>query len=224
MRRALVAVVALTLGSGLLALVFLRRIWRVLTRSGEQHRAPEPAAPGTTGGRLALVLIPAGGLAGGVFLVAIAVPRLLAEQHFPMSPGQPIQFSHQVHVEQAGLDCAFCHRTANNGVTAGLPDVQQCMFCHVVVQGNVAGRAEIERLQELWSNGQTIDWARVHRLPDHSRFPHDAHLQAGVPCATCHGAVEQMGLANQVRSLNMADCVGCHQETSAPTDCVACHY
>ena len=52
--------------------------------------------------RLALVLLPALGLAGAVFVLAVAAPRYLAIQHYPSTPQQPIYFDHRVHVEQAG--------------------------------------------------------------------------------------------------------------------------
>ena len=129
--------------------------------------------------RLALVLLPALGLAGAVFVLAVAAPRYLAIQHYPSTPQQPIYFDHRVHVEQAGLDCAFCHRTASTGVTAGYPDVEQCIGCHVVVSRGER-TDEIEKLRQAWIGQRPIDWQRIHRLPDHSRFPHAAHVQAGV--------------------------------------------
>ena len=173
--------------------------------------------------RLAVVLLPALGLVGGVFLVTVGLPRYLAIQHYPSTPEQPIYFDHRVHVEQARLDCAFCHRTAERGVSAGYPDIQQCIDCHVAVaQGERV--QEIEKLRQAWVKQEPIEWARLLRLPDHSRFPHAAHVQAGVSCAACHGDVGQMGQVLQTRSLKMGDCVDCHRETAAPTDCVACHH
>lgn len=179
---------------------------------------------------ITLVLVPGLTLVGGILALTVGAPWLLGRQHFPTPPKQPLFFSHEVHVQQAGLDCAFCHRTADRADTAGFPDVEQCMFCHVVVDDarQAAARAayagQIDLLRDAWTARQPIDWVRVHRLPDHTRFPHDAHIQAGVACATCHGAVERMDLAQQVRSLKMSDCVACHQQTAAPTDCATCHY
>lgn len=173
--------------------------------------------------RLALVVLPTLGVAGALFVLVVALPRYLEIQHYPSTPQQPIYFDHRVHVEQVRLDCAFCHRTATQGVTAGYPDVQQCIGCHVVVsRGERAD--EIEKLRQAWIGQRPIDWERVTRLPDHSRFPHDAHVQAGVSCATCHGPVERMGQVVQTRSLKMGDCVDCHVANTAPTQCAACHY
>jgi hypothetical protein len=167
-----------------------------------------------------LVFLPAVTLTGAVFFLAIAAPRLQAAQP-PAPPTQPIAFDHRIHTQVAGLDCAYCHRTAATGVTAGLPDVQQCVGCHVTVG---QGQPEIEKVRNAWVRQQAIDWQRVHRLPDHTRFTHEAHIQAGLACSACHGEVSQMQQIVQVRSLKMADCVACHQQNNAPTECSTCHY
>lgn len=191
-------------------------------------RSPLIASPRLAG--VTLLAVAGLTLIGGLVYVTVGAPWLLARQHFPSPPEQPIYFSHEVHVQQAGLDCAFCHRTADRATTAGLPDVQQCMFCHGIVEDlhqttqRAAYEGQIARVQTAWREQAPIEWARVHRLPDHTRFPHDAHIQAGVACATCHGDVERMDLARQVRSLKMGDCVACHQETGAPNECVDCHH
>jgi hypothetical protein len=173
-------------------------------------------------GRFVLVGVPALGLAGATIWVVLAAPWLVAHQPSP-TPKQPIAFDHRVHVEVVGVDCAFCHRAADQATTAGYPDVELCMACHQVVTGGPSA-AEIEKVRQAWIEQRPITWARVHHVPDHSRFPHDAHVQAGVACATCHGDVGRMEQVTQVRSLRMADCVACHQETAAPTQCEACHY
>ena len=212
------------LESALLVVAVLRR-----SRGREKHAAPQterflaPAAPLSDvplSGRIPLVLLPAAMLAGGVFFLTIAAPRLQAAQP-PAPPTQPIAFDHRIHTQAAGLECAFCHRTAATGVTAGLPDVQQCMDCHVTVG---QGQPEIDKVRNAWVQQQAIDWQRVHRLPDHTRFTHDAHIQAGLACSVCHGEVTQMQQIVQVRPLKMADCVACHQQSNAPTECSTCHY
>ena len=203
----------------------------VVRRFGRRRAPVQPERPErperTRAGRLMLLAAPALVGAGVVFMLVIGAPWLLARQHFPVTPKQPIAFDHQIHVEQVGLNCAFCHRTANEGTTAGLPDVQQCMFCHTVVDSAVAAprnSGQIQQVRAAWTDQQVIDWVRIHHVPDHSRFPHDAHVSAGVPCSTCHGDVGRMSQVAQVRSLKMGDCVACHQETQAPVQCGACHY
>ena len=196
--------------------------------------APESPAPGVTHPprpsqppqqrrwmRLPLVLIPAALLGGGVFFISLGAPALFANQTRPV-PKQPIPFDHQVHVQQLGLECAFCHGTASDQPTAGLPALQTCMGCHVAV--GPTHSADIKTLQDTWVKQQPLDWARVWQMPDHVRFQHDVHLQAGVACTVCHGEVGSMHQVAQGQPMKMQDCVACHQRLNAPTTCDTCHY
>lgn len=173
-----------------------------------------------------------------IILIALIAPRLLANTLKP-APNEPIAFDHSVHAGEAGIDCTFCHRGTNQGgavggTTAGLPDVEQCMFCHSAVAQSSLGakglgldtagaQGEIDKVRQAWQRQRPIDWERVHRLPDHVRFTHEAHIQAGFSCATCHGDVATMGQVVQVRSLNMGDCLACHRDNGAFTECATCH-
>ncbi len=151
-------------------------------------------------------------------------------------PEQPIAFPHTIHAgtaeSQAGIDCLFCHRNVSEGKAATIPAVEQCMICHKVIS---TGVPEFEQVRQdfLAGNAKPIQWVRVHRLPDHVRFVHEAHItfftrQENVApsavCATCHGDVAAMAKVEQVRSLKMGDCVDCHRQYNAPTDCTTCHY
>ena len=137
-----------------------------------------------------------------------------------------------------GLDCTFCHRNVDKGATASIPPVEQCMFCHKTVGTDLP---EVMKLVAAWDNKEAVLWERVHRLPDTVRFVHEAHVRfftqsgnllpsgeqamiAANVCATCHGEIAQMVEVNQVRSLKMGDCVDCHRDYNAPTDCTTCHY
>ena len=178
--------------------------------------------------RLPLVVIPALLLAGFVAFITVAVALVLARPLSP-APAEPLVFDHSVHVQIAGLECTFCHRTADQTFTPGLPDVQQCMFCHSVVsqiqQAPAQNADDLGKLRQAWQSQQPIDWVKNHRLPDHVHFVHAPHIQAGLDCATCHGDVgNKSGSVVQVRALNMGDCVSCHRDRGALTECIACHY
>ncbi len=43
-------------------------------------------------------------------------------------------------------------------------------------------------------------------------------------CSTCHGDVANMPQVQQVQPLKMGQCVNCHRDNNAPTDCAVCHY
>ena len=138
------------------------------------------------------------------------------------APDQPIDFPHTVHAGTLNLDCTFCHRAASTEPQAGLPALEQCMFCHTAVQPE--GNAQIDLLLEAWNSYEGVEWERVHQLPDHVQFVHEAHINAGFECSTCHGDVEDMEKIKQVRDLRMDDCVQCHLANEAPVDCTTCHY
>ena len=151
------------------------------------------------------------------------------------APTQRIAFPHTVHVQQAGIDCQFCHRTVSTEEAASIPAVQQCMFCHDFLRidgsksASATAQAEIAKLRTAYYGAggaapEPINWVRVHRLPDHVQFLHQPHIQAGFACSTCHGDVAAMTKVQQVRNLKMRDCVDCHRDRNAPTDCTTCHY
>ncbi|MEX2599757.1 MAG: cytochrome c3 family protein [Dehalococcoidia bacterium] len=146
---------------------------------------------------------------------------------FGDGPEQPIAFPHTVHVNQAGIDCQFCHRSVSTEAEASIPAVEQCLFCHTfgAIDGSMSERegaqAEIAKFIE---GEDPINWVRVHRVPDHVHFVHAPHIQRGVSCNTCHGDVAGMEVVEQVRNLKMRDCVDCHRANNAPTDCAVCHY
>ena len=136
----------------------------------------------------------------------------------------------------AVFGCQFCHRTVSTDEAASIPAVQQCLFCHDFgkIDGSLSASAtaegEIAKIRAAFYGSDdgappaAVDWARVHRLPDHVQFVHSPHITAGLSCSTCHGNVAEMEVVNQVRNLKMRDCVDCHRDLNAPTDCATCHY
>ena len=157
--------------------------------------------------------------------------------HVPAAGGQ---------MEGLGLDCTFCHRTVTTQANAGIPPVGFCATCHQVI--GAADNVQINILRDaadiIGNDGPSpVDWKRVHRLPDHVRFVHEPHIRyltqntsevtgtsdgvmegASGVCSTCHGNVAAMQQVEQVESLKMGQCVDCHRDNGAPTDCVACHH
>lgn len=170
-------------------------------------------------------------LIGIVVLLVLAIPAaaVLARSYI-LAPTaqpameQPIDFPHAIHVNEAavGLDCAFCHRGVNDSADAGVPALELCMGCHAVIPS--ADRPELAKLVDAFESNTPIDWDRIHQMPDHVHFVHSMHINAGFDCATCHGDVANMRPVEQVRDLRMGDCVDCHRQNNARTDCVACHY
>ena len=91
---------------------------------------------------------------------------------------QPVAFPHTVHVEENNIQCEFCHRNVTKGDAATVPSVEQCLFCHKDISGrDGTAQTEIAKVQQYFADEEPIDWERVHRLPDHVRFVHEAHIR-----------------------------------------------
>lgn len=143
-------------------------------------------------------------------------------------PRQPIFFRHDRHAGQLKMQCQYCHYTVAVSPEPGIPSIQTCMGCHLVVGGaDSAGRTEIRKLRQAWNDKQPVEWNRIHALARHVHFPHSRHVNALGPsaCATCHGDVTRMPQVYKVQNVNnMGWCISCHVERDVSRDCTVCHY
>jgi|CXWL01.1.fsa_nt_gi mono/diheme cytochrome c family protein len=181
---------------------------------------------------LALVFFVVGG-----FYVTKGVIGLGRQKDY--QPVQPIYYSHKVHAGINQISCLYCHGSAWDSKTAGIPAVNICMNCHKAIKtyekgpklydesGNeINGTAEIEKLYKYagfdaknpsqWdpSRAKPIEWIKIHNLPDHVYFNHSQHIRAGkVQCQSCHGEITAMDEVKQVTELSMGWCVNCHRQT-----------
>ena len=144
-------------------------------------------------------------LGGGAFAVYIGHPQNIMTGYTPI---QPVPYSHKLHAGDLGMDCYYCHYTANKSSFAAVPATHVCMNCHVRVKPT---SPRLAKVRESYESGRPVEWVRVHRLPDFVFFNHQAHVTAGVSCVTCHGRVDQMVEVKQVRPLNMGWCLDCHR-------------
>jgi mono/diheme cytochrome c family protein len=153
-------------------------------------------------------------------------------------PNQPIYYSHKVHAGTNQINCLYCHGGAEQGKHANIPSVNVCMNCHKAINEykgdklytedgkEVDGTAEIHKLYEYagadkdnlgaWdpTKAKSIEWVKIHNLPDHVYFNHSQHVKAGkVQCQTCHGEINKMDEVKQFTDLSMGWCVNCHRET-----------
>src|SRR3954470_5253028 len=132
------------------------------------------------------------------------------------SPDQPVAFPHPRHagpVDKGGLgmNCLYCHNTANKSADVGMPAVSTCMGCHNAVSGSTdQAKTEIGKLRKFAAASKPVPWVRIHKVPEYVHFPHVRHVNAGVTCQTCHGQVQTMNRVYQYSSLNMGWCVNCH--------------
>jgi hypothetical protein len=122
---------------------------------------------------------------------------------------QPVQFSHDHHVSGLGIDCRYCHTSVEVSASAGMPPTSTCMNCHQQIWNKAP---MLEPVRESYRTGMPIEWQRVHDLPDFAYFNHSIHIQRGVGCSSCHGAVERMPLMWQSAPLTMGWCLDCHRD------------
>ena len=143
-------------------------------------------------------------------------------------PRQPIFFRHDIHAGQFKIQCQYCHYSVDVSPEPGIPSMQTCMGCHILIDGRDSShKAEIDKLQAAWKAKTPIEWVRVHYLPRHAHLPHQRHIKALGPtaCATCHGDVSRMPQVFKVNQVdNMGFCVTCHLERGVSRDCSVCHY
>ena len=143
-------------------------------------------------------------------------------------PRQPIFFRHDIHAGQYKMQCQYCHYSVMVSPEPGIPTVQTCMGCHLVIGGSDSShQTEIKKLRQAWAEKKPIEWVRVHYLARHAHFPHQRHVKAMGPtaCATCHGDVQRMPQVFKVNKVdNMGFCITCHIERKVSRDCSVCHY
>jgi hypothetical protein len=140
---------------------------------------------------------------------------------------QPIQFPHDIHAGTYGMDCQYCHFSAERSVDAGIPPVSTCMGCHLMIPGENQPE-EITKVREYWNDREPIPWVRIHKVADHVHFPHMRHINAGMQCQECHGEIQEIGVLEEPEPTwgkgKMGWCVSCHVERDVRRDCTVCHY
>jgi hypothetical protein len=150
-----------------------------------------------------------------VFLIGLALIAVLAVARSPymtrqnISREQPVQFSHKHHVGDDGIDCRYCHTGVETSAVAGIPPTKTCMNCHSVLFNSAP---YLEPIRASYRDDKSIEWVKIHRLADFVYFNHSIHVNKGVGCTTCHGAIDQMPLVFQANTLLMQWCLDCHRD------------
>ena len=155
-------------------------------------------------------------------------------------PSQPINFPHNVHAGINGIDCKYCHNSANKSRTAGLPTTNVCMNCHKMVHGSTPEqKAKISKIYEsagfspegggtYSGETQNIVWNKVHTLPDHVFFSHQQHVEVGgIDCKQCHGDMTKRKETAEVMPVEELNKIDGNIKLTNPTLtmgwCIECH-
>ncbi|MDA7876773.1 cytochrome c family protein [Akkermansiaceae bacterium] len=145
-------------------------------------------------------------------------------QRVGYQPSQPIPYDHNLHVNQLGMDCRYCHSFTEHSSHANVPTANTCWNCHQHVQKGSPKLAALRGAMGVDENhlplkdvngnpveGEPIKWVRVHKAPDYVYFNHSAHLNRGISCQSCHGDVHKMEVVHHAESHSMGWCLECHR-------------
>jgi hypothetical protein len=182
------------------------------------------------------------GFAGALALGWFAFPAMLYK-----SETQPLQFSHKIHGEQAGMSCQDCHLTGSDGRFQGIPAIAKCAECHAAQMGQT--ESEKILVEQYVTTNKEIPWFVYSRQPDNAYFPHAMHVNlAQLKCEDCHGPEGQTdslrvcqvnritGYSRDIwgrnisgipthpwEGMKMDRCVRCHAENGRRDGCIECH-
>jgi len=142
---------------------------------------------------------------GGFVLVIVLgfVPWLVDRSPYVTYERMPID-----HANELGIDCRYCHNSVEQSAFAGLPPTETCMTCHSQIWKN---SPTLEPVRASFREDRSIEWVRVHKLPDFVYFDHSIHVAKGIGCTTCHGPIGEMPLTWSIATLKMGWCLNCHR-------------
>jgi hypothetical protein len=132
---------------------------------------------------------------------------------------QPVAFNHAKH---GAVACTTCHAGATAGARAGIPQGDVCLRCHATAPARGFPAA-------VWTDveaGRRIAWRQITLVPDHVRFSHRRHTDAGhLACVSCHEDVQARTTPPDRAAVRlvMNTCLSCHKREGASEDCAGCH-
>ncbi len=182
------------------------------------------------------------GLCCMLFVGWVVFPYVLYE-----TKEQPLQFSHKVHAETAGMTCENCHFFNEDGRFSGIPVLAKCTECHSEVLG--ASPHEKILVDEYVKKNREIPWLVYAKQPQNAYFSHASHVKlAHFACSECHGphgttdslrAYQRNRISGYSRDIwgssisglktaswdgmKMSDCADCHTKHNVPNTCLKCH-
>lgn len=157
------------------------------------------------------------GLGGAVLVVTgtwyYATPDFFEVGYMPAQPDEG--FNHQLHAGQLGIDCRYCHTHVEESYHSNVPSVATCIGCHGENKLDGWDTHKVGWIREAYAEDASIEWRRIHVVPDYAHFPHHVHVAAGVSCYSCHGQIAGMPEVYQAESLGMGWCLDCHRNPEA---------
>ena len=126
-----------------------------------------------------------------------------------------------VRDQKQARPCVACHAGTWTGSGPAAPRREVCRGCHA--EGAPPGGPKLERVR--YELPQPPKGARISTLPPNVYFSHRAHVRfGGIACTSCHQSVNPAAESSPVvRRMPMIECLSCHRDNGASTDCLTCH-
>lgn len=135
------------------------------------------------------------------------------------APQQPVFFSHKIHAGQNQIPCQYCHSYVTKSPMAGMPSIQKCMGCHLIIAGQDADyyfgkkainiRGEIEKLREYWEKSQEKG---VLDGEEYSKDFHYLGQKESIPWVRVYYLPEFVHFSHKRHVLRGFGCKTCHGE------------
>jgi hypothetical protein len=134
----------------------------------------------------------------------------------------PLRFNHKKHVKGLGISCTTCHSSAKTSQQAAdslLPAATRCDACHgtnhrqlsAVTSDEPRPLGQCSFCHRGYDPKRPNVVARVLLPKPNLRFNHRKHVvSARMPCARCHGKVDELELATRDQLPRMKECITCH--------------
>ncbi len=179
-------------------------------------------------------------------LTIIVLPGVLSA-HEAQEQDWSFQFSHAVHLTQAGLDCETCHSQVTSSQAAdddNLPTKETCLLCHdgespdacatCHFTATAAGTLEREARPVKFNHqlhlsipdlaGRIPGASGSEVPPAGSSDPSPTAAEASKICIACHRGLDQVDFGGPRNMPLMSDCLTCHTpEGNAMHHCGKCH-
>jgi hypothetical protein len=162
--------------------------------------------------RLPLLVITGGILVGGALVAGAWYYLTPKYSRVGYKPIQPVAFSHNTHASQLGIDCRYCHDDVEKSWYSNVPSSGTCMNCHNQV---LKDDPRLAQVRDSAATGKAIPWVQVHRVPDYVYFNHSVHVNRGISCVECHGAINKMEEVYHAQPLSMTFCLDCHRDPAS---------
>ena len=154
-----------------------------------------------------------------VMLMVLGFTVMTSSREVPKLQPGGIKFSHQTHVEGAGLQCMECHDAAPRSKVSSdvmLSKKTNCQSCHE------------EQLNENCTFCHTSDDPTTYQAlqtPERELiFSHELHVEQNqIACETCHTNLDAPKDVVGELVPPMATCNTCHDNVQATNSCESCH-